>query len=75
MPRRTSSPKRKTRSNGFAGHEDSLTPEERSERAWREMTAADPDDAEEAWSDVERHLLTKPHERNHQLRRWKYFGK
>ena len=53
---------------------DSLQAEENSERTWREMTSDEPDDLD-IWGAVEEHLLHKPHEHNHKLRRWKYFGK
>ncbi len=44
-----------------------------SEEAWQKMTALPAD--EDRWSAVEEHLLAKPHEHDHSLRRWKYFSK
>jgi hypothetical protein len=47
--------------------------EERSERAWAAMTS--PEAEEDVWGAVEEHLVHQPHEANHKLRRWKFFGK
>ena len=45
----------------------------KSERSWLSMTA--PPEEEDRWGAVEDHLLAKPHESAHNLRRWKYFSK
>lgn len=54
---------------------DEVVAQERSERAWREMTSPEPSSAEDVWNAVEDHLIAKPHESHHRDRRWKYFGK
>lgn len=46
----------------------------RSEQAWLTMSAASPDD-DDKWSNVEEHLIAKPHESEHSARRWKHFSK
>lgn len=48
--------------------------EERSERAWLEMTAADADDADVHAAEEEK-VLSRPQERKGGLKTWKYFGK
>lgn len=53
---------------------DQLDSEERTERAWRQMHEHESDDADH-FAAVEEHLIHQPHERDPQLRRWKYFGK
>lgn len=47
--------------------------QKRSEQAWLSMTSIPKE--EDRWSHVEEHLLSKPHESGHALRRWKYFSK
>ncbi|MFH1723223.1 MAG: hypothetical protein ABII00_01240 [Elusimicrobiota bacterium] len=57
---------------------DQLQSEERSERVWNEMTSPDPDPDPgdgDHWTAVEERWRLKPAERDHQLRRWKHFGK
>ena len=82
MPRRRSTVRTGAKSrNGHAKLDasevsdlfDQLQAEERSEAVWSDMIS--PDEDGESWSAVEEHLLHQPHERNHALRRWKYFGK
>lgn len=53
---------------------DRLQAEERSERLWSEMTSPHPEGGE-AWLAVEEHLLTRAGHREHDLKRWKFFGK
>jgi hypothetical protein len=53
---------------------DQLQSEERSETAWNNMLEESHDSAE-AFEDVEEHLVELPHEHNHNLRGWKFFGK
>ncbi|HVE11865.1 MAG TPA: hypothetical protein VNI01_00605 [Elusimicrobiota bacterium] len=52
---------------------DQLSSEERSEKAWSSMFSSA--NEEDRWDGVQEHMLDKPHESNHKLRRWKFFGK
>lgn len=45
-----------------------------SEESWLSMISPGKDDGDR-WNKVEEHLLAKPHESVHNLRRWKYFSK
>jgi hypothetical protein len=53
---------------------DQVQSEERSERAWQEMTSLEPDGSE-ALQTVEEKLIKQPHESKSKLRTWKYYGK
>ena len=53
---------------------DRLQAEERSEAAWKKMVEPPPEEKDE-WNLVEKHLLRQQHEADHDMRRWKYFGK
>ncbi len=46
----------------------------RSEESWLSMITPGQDDGER-WNKVEEHLIAKPHESAHNMRRWKYFSK
>ncbi|MFH2202071.1 MAG: hypothetical protein ABIJ96_03050 [Elusimicrobiota bacterium] len=48
--------------------------EARNERVWRDMTADEPD-PNDAISETADKLAEKPHDSQHQLRRWKYYSK
>jgi len=45
----------------------------RGELAWLSLTRADHDD--DRWGQVEEHLLGQAQEKEHSLRRWKYFAR
>ena len=45
------------------------------ETAWLKMMATPLKNEDDRWSSVEEHLLAEPREREHSLRRWKYFAK
>ncbi|HVC08846.1 MAG TPA: hypothetical protein VNH15_02770 [Elusimicrobiota bacterium] len=45
----------------------------RGEQAWLSLTRADHDD--DRWGQVEEHLLGQAQEKEHSLRRWKYFAR
>ncbi|MDE1976548.1 MAG: hypothetical protein KGI84_04725 [Elusimicrobia bacterium] len=45
----------------------------RGEQAWLNLTRADHDD--DRWGQVEEHLLGQAQEKEHSLRRWKYFAR
>lgn len=53
---------------------DQVQAEEKSERTWKEMTAADLEEADPI-AEVEENLIKKPHESHHKDRTWKYYGK
>lgn len=52
---------------------DRLEAEERSERVWKEMTAAS--DEADPWHAVEEQLSARADAREDHQRRWKFFGK
>ena len=55
---------------------DQVQAEEKSERTWKEMTAADSaSDEADPIAEVEENLIKKPHESHHKDRTWKYYGK
>lgn len=74
-----SAPRRKKAAESDLSREELVTldsqvsQQKASEQAWQRMTALPTD--EDRWSHVEEHLLSKPHESGHALRRWKYFSK
>lgn len=43
------------------------------ERSWQQLSA--PPGGDDRWGDVEEHLLGVARQREHTLRRWKYFAK
>lgn len=45
------------------------------ETAWLKMMATPLKNEDDRWSMVEEHLLAEPREREHSIRRWKYFAK
>lgn len=53
---------------------DEVQAEERNEKVWKEMTAGEADEAD-GLAKVEEKFVGQPHERDHKLRRWKFFGK
>lgn len=53
---------------------DRLQAEERSERVWKEMTAAGADDGD-SWAAVGDQLAARATAREDHQRRWKFFGK
>ncbi|MFA6029969.1 MAG: hypothetical protein WC969_08960 [Elusimicrobiota bacterium] len=54
---------------------EQLQTEERSEKAWQEMTGQKPYEDEDRWNQVEEDLVQEANSRNGDIKRWKYFAK